>query len=135
MAKTRYKRHLMRQSNKRLLMVIVTLCTGISILEVGFYAVDGPPYTGNHHRVFCSYDALLGWRLTPNKRVVRRTSEYTHVETVDSLGMRDSPRAVANPTGVTRVLVLGDSFVEGYSVGDAETITRRLQARAALVGI
>jgi hypothetical protein len=121
----------MHQGIKRLVLVIVSTCVGFSLLEAGLWAKRGAPGRGAHHRVFCDYDAELGWRLTPNKRALRERTEYKHIETVNSLGMRDVERAVANPAGATRVLVLGDSFVEGYSVADDETLTRKLEAHLA----
>jgi hypothetical protein len=41
--------------------------------------------------------------------------------------MRDEPRPVAKPAGIRRVAVLGDSFLIGFGVPDADLLTARLQ--------
>lgn len=54
---------------------------------------------------------------------------FTQRVRFNSLGMRDSAEVtVAKPTGVLRVAVLGDSFVEALQVAEHEGICKRLEA-------
>ncbi len=45
----------------------------------------------------------------------------------NALGLRDRDVATPKPAGVTRVLMLGDSFTEGGGFADAETVPRRVE--------
>ena len=56
----------------------------------------------------------------PDYRVTVRTN---------ALGLRGPEAAPQPPAGVTRVLVLGDSFAFGYVVEDEESFPRRLETR------
>lgn len=56
-----------------------------------------------------------------------KTSEYTSRITINSLGLRGRERTYAKPDGVRRVLVLGDSFVEGAQVHDSQGLVSRLE--------
>lgn len=81
----------------------------------------------SQHRV---PDPRLGWVLEPNADYVHRVDEdLVHVR-VNSRGWHDRERALARPDGVsTRIAVLGDSFVESYSVDPDDSLTRQLEAR------
>ncbi len=75
------------------------------------------------------YDPLLGWRKTPNTVVAYNRREYQTRISINSRALRDPERPVDPPAGVFRVLALGDSFVEGYTVESDDTVTQRLAAR------
>jgi hypothetical protein len=77
---------------------------------------------------YTEYDPVLGWRKTPGAAVTYDRREY-HVEfRVNARGLRGPERAYEKPAGVSRVLALGDSFVEAFMVDDARTLTARLEA-------
>lgn len=61
----------------------------------------------------------------PNAKTRHVTRCFSAVYSSNSYGMRDKER-VTDKT-VKRIAVLGDSFVEGYGVGDQETFTRILE--------
>jgi hypothetical protein len=95
-----------------LLAVLVSLLLGLLVLEGGLRLIGkGPPET------LGQFDAKLGWVKTPNAKVHRHTSEFdVHFE-INALGLRDDPMtSPAKPAGKLRVLMLGDSFVQGYTV-------------------
>lgn len=95
-----------------LLAVLVSLLLGLLVLEGGLRLVGlGPAPT------LGQFDAQLGWVKTPGARVHRHTSEFdVHFE-INELGLRDDPmQSAAKPAGKLRVLMLGDSFVQGYTV-------------------
>lgn len=77
---------------------------------------------------YTEYDPVLGWRKTAGARVVYDRREY-HVEyRVNHLGLRGPERPYQKPAGTSRVLALGDSFVEAFMVDQASTVTARLEA-------
>ncbi len=95
-----------------LLAVLVSLLLGLCVLEGGLRLVGlGPAAT------LGQFDAQLGWVKTPNAKVHRHTAEFdVHFE-INALGLRDDPMtSPAKPAGKLRVLMLGDSFVQGYTV-------------------
>ncbi len=106
------------------------LALGSAALAVGLaegalrMATDLPT---THHRLFCEYDPLLGWRKIPGASGWHVTSEYKVLEEFNSRGLRGPEYDYEKPPGTFRVLVLGDSFVEGYAVPFEEVHTERLR--------
>ena len=80
-----------------------------------------------------TYDPLLGWSKAPNQSVEHHTSEYQVTESINSKGLRGPEVAYQKPLGSSRVLLLGDSFVEGYSVDSDALVSKVLQDRLQAV--
>jgi hypothetical protein len=78
--------------------------------------------------LYTEHDPLLGWRKKPGARATYRRREYTVEVVVNAEGLRDRERAEAPSPGTLRILALGDSFVEGYSVPLPATLTQVLEA-------
>ena len=72
-------------------------------------------------------DAMLGWRKKPGVRASFHEPEYQTEVVINSLGLRDPERPYEG-TGAFRILALGDSFVEGYTVPMEKTVTQTLEA-------
>jgi lysophospholipase L1-like esterase len=73
------------------------------------------------------HDPVLGWRNKPNARVVFSRREYEAELRTNGQGLRDRERTYQGT--VFRVLALGDSFVEGYSVPFEATVTQVMERR------
>ena len=71
--------------------------------------------------------SLLGIELLPSTKHTVRLSCLSSVVTTNSHGWRDRERIEKKPQSSFRIAVLGDSFIEGSQVNDAETITRQLE--------
>jgi GDSL-like Lipase/Acylhydrolase family len=71
------------------------------------------------------YDPVLGWRDKPNARVVFFRREYEEELRTNGQGLRDRERSYEG--SAFRVLALGDSFVEGYSVPFEATVTQVIE--------
>ncbi|MEO5763624.1 MAG: SGNH/GDSL hydrolase family protein [Vicinamibacteria bacterium] len=84
---------------------------------------------GREQARYNEYDPLLGWRKTPNTVVQYRRQEYITSVSINSRTLRDPERPVDPPADVSRLLALGDSFVEGYTVDWEKTVTQRLASR------
>ncbi len=67
-------------------------------------------------KLLTEFDPLLGWRKIPNFRGVHVQEEYTVIEGFNSKGLRGPEYPYEKPKGDYRILVLGDSFAEGYTV-------------------
>jgi lysophospholipase L1-like esterase len=68
-------------------------------------------------------DPIRGWRHRPGARGRFGQAEYV----INSRGLRDVEHEPAPAPGETRVLVLGDSFAEGFSVGLEDGVARALE--------
>jgi len=68
-----------------------------------------------------------GWILEPGASYANQMPETTVRVTYNTEGWRDLERSFENPQGKLRVLVLGDSFMEGYSVDLEDAFHRHLE--------
>ncbi|MCX6709358.1 MAG: SGNH/GDSL hydrolase family protein, partial [Candidatus Woesearchaeota archaeon] len=78
-----------------------------------------------------SDNPILIYEIMPNTRV--QVYGYwvkfnrTTIETVNSDGFRGRDYSIEKPKGVYRIIVLGDSFTEGFGVNDNETFSYCLE--------
>lgn len=76
-----------------------------------------------------AYDARRGWTLKPGRYSYFNVQALRRVDVViNEIGLRNRPLSREPGPGVERVTVVGDSFVFGPPLNDAETMTARLQA-------
>lgn len=73
-----------------------------------------------------STNPILGFELKANCRSDNPDFIQTY-ERTNSYGQRDRERTLQKPDGVRRILLLGDSVVEGYGLRESETISHRLE--------
>jgi len=81
----------------------------------------------SHDNLFVAFDPLLGWKLKAGLSSVRETSKYVARETINSLGFRTPELPFEKPPGVKRILFLGDSHTEAYTVDDEHTYSAQVQ--------
>ncbi len=91
--------------------------------------------------IFPSYDVLflqpdevVGWKQVPNFRWTWAgrywyAADFSVEIETNPLGFRDIVRDFAKPPGVTRVAILGDSFIEAIQVPFAKTAAQLLEQR------
>lgn len=82
----------------------------------------------SHDKIFSQHDPVLGWRLRPDFSLERRDGGAPRRESTNSLGFRTPEHPFEAAPGVKRVLLLGDSHSEGYTVGDDHTVAQLLDA-------
>src|SRR2546421_2829214 len=72
-----------------------------------------------------------GWTLKPGHYSYFNFQALRRVDVViNELGLRNRPLSHEPRQGIERVTIVGDSFVFGPSVNEAETITAQLQTLA-----
>ncbi|KPK38461.1 MAG: hypothetical protein AMJ65_12895, partial [Phycisphaerae bacterium SG8_4] len=74
-----------------------------------------------------STNPILGFELKANCRSDNPDFIQSY-ERTNSHGQRDKERKLEKSDGVRRVLLLGDSVVEGYGLSESQTISRQLEA-------
>jgi hypothetical protein len=87
--------------------------------------------SNNHHRIFAEFDEVLGWRKKADFTGWHVTPEYSVRETLNERGLRGQLVPYEKPPGELRVLVLGDSFVEAYSVAREDSLSELLEDELA----
>jgi lysophospholipase L1-like esterase len=92
-------------------------------IEPGPIYVQEPGYERTGHRYL--YDPLLGWKNIPSWQATTRGKKLT----INSRGLRGREYPYKKAPGVTRILVLGDSYIWGYGVADQEVLTEVLEER------
>jgi hypothetical protein len=94
------------------LCFVVSFVLALAVFEVGLRLLGmGPQPTINQ------FDADTGWSKKPDTSTHKKTSEFDITIATNSLGLRDDPMpSPAKPAGTKRVVMLGDSFVLGYTV-------------------
>ncbi len=107
---------------------LLTLLAGEGIVRLLRLAPAIKPIEIDSYECFYerSTNPILGFELKANCRSDRPDFIQTY-ERTNSHGQRDRPRALKKPEAVRRVLLLGDSVVEGYGLREADTISRRLE--------
>ncbi|MGQ9889988.1 MAG: SGNH/GDSL hydrolase family protein, partial [Aggregatilineales bacterium] len=79
---------------------------------------------------------VYGYFHIPNSSVISCTLEFTVSVDINSHGLRDdTDLEYAKPDGVQRVLVIGDSFTEGFGVQAADAYAAQLEALLNADGI
>jgi hypothetical protein len=114
-----------RQVVAGLVMAGFGLALGLVMLEVMVRSLHLVPTR------FWEPDPLLGTRLIANHEGwwTQEEHEFNVYSHINADGRRDVERTVRKPTGVFRVLLLGDSFIEALQVPLQETFGRQLEAR------
>jgi hypothetical protein len=106
-------RNILLNSALALAAIAFALVTG----EIAFRTFD---LTGvlptSPHRLLTQYDPLLGWSKIPGKIGSHTTIEYSVTEHINSRGIRGPEYTHDKADDEFRILILGDSFAEGYTV-------------------
>lgn len=119
-----------------LLLLALGTALGLGVLELGARIIVDrrPPRKSGEQAAYTAFDPLLGWRNKPGASVTYNRREYQTTVGINALGFRDVERSLDKPKGSRRVLVIGDSFVEAYSVERDQGVTRRMESLAAAAG-
>lgn len=112
----------------RLVLLLVGIAFPLLALELALRAF-GPFLPGNYSaHLYLEPHPTFGRFHTPSSTGWIRTEEYIARVDINSRGLREREIPYEKPSGRRRVLVLGDSFVEGAEVPQESTVTRRLEA-------
>ncbi len=108
------------------IITVVSICLAIFILELGVRFLLPPPY-GPKTGEFFTCNNTLGWTGTPNFKGVIEDPNFQQEITLNSLGMHDTEHSLEKPPNTSRILLLGDSFIQAVQVSEAETAHQILE--------
>jgi hypothetical protein len=111
----------------KLLVLLASFVAAVLIAETVLRVIR-PPDTANSHE-FRVPHPRLGWVLQAGASYRNRMPGATSFVSYNSAGFRDVEHAAPVVDGPTRIVVLGDSFMEGYSVELEESFHRMLERR------
>ena len=72
-------------------------------------------------------DTVFHHRFVPNSKGRFATKEYKTIYHINSFGLRDREYTLKKPEGFYRIVMIGDSFVEGRGVNIENTFTKKLE--------
>lgn len=88
----------------------------------------GPMLPGLYNlATFQRYHPIYGFFHQPGARGWVRSEEFTAYVQVNSRGLRDRETQIPKPAGTYRIILLGDSFVEGAQVALEQTVSKQLE--------
>ncbi len=112
-------------------LAFTSVLTTLLVCEAGLALFDYPPRLTEDQRLFVEYDSVRGWRNVRGSGGRLVTSEYDVALDYNEHGYRGPLHAYPKPAGTYRVLLLGDSFLEGYTVALEHRVAEVAQASLA----
>jgi hypothetical protein len=100
--------------------------------RIYLHHLEGGP--GTIARPLAVFDPVLGWSKPAGVTAVIQRSEYCVHETINAHGLRGPDRPYEKPSGVRRVMLLGNSFLEAANVEEEQTMRSVLEARLVARG-
>lgn len=110
----------------RFFLGLAGLAAGLLLCEAVLSWVK--PQVYRRPRVW-QFDPELGWSHIPSSSGWLVTPEFAVEFRINSAGLRDREFQLEKSPGVRRILVFGDSFVEGWGVRQEETVSEQLEER------
>jgi len=108
-----------------LALFVFTLGVSLVLAEIVLH-VTHPAKEPVSEECFYEHDSLLGWRKVPGQKGWRYHKEFEVFEEINSKGIRGPEYPYEKPANEFRILVLGDSFAEGYTVSFEKLFSERL---------
>lgn len=106
-----------------LLAIAVSLLVGLLVFEGGLRIMGFGP-----QERLVDFHPNLGWAKKPNFEIDRSGKEYDITIRTNEYGLVDDSMASRRKPGAYRVLALGDSFTQGFSVERQDLFVDRLES-------
>lgn len=105
-----------------ILVCITAIILSIILLEIGLRLLLPM------ESIFIQNDALLGYRHIPNKTGIwLRETESPNKITINSKGLRDTEHSYEKNESIFRILLLGDSYIQGLQVKTDDMLSKKLE--------
>jgi hypothetical protein len=111
-----------------ILLLVITLLVATLLAEIILRQIR--PVDAGKSGHFRIPHPVFGWVLEPGASFLNPMQESTVSVTYNSRGWRDTEHTEDNQDNVTRLLVLGDSYMDAYSVSAEDATPKQLQQLA-----
>ena len=120
-----HKQHRKRTGRERLFIILLVLLVPAVLLVAGeyFIRIFAPQQIVSDYLVM---DPVVDYRLRPNAKGHMTSPEYSVSMNINSLGFRGEEISLEKPSGVKRVLILGDSYTAGHGLEGDQTLPFRV---------
>jgi lysophospholipase L1-like esterase len=105
-----------KEAFRGVVLAAATLLGALLVVEAGLAIAGYPPAYTDHQQLFVEYDSVRGWRNVPDAHRRYVTPEFSVAMDYNAHAYRGPLVDYAKPAGTYRVLLLGDSYLEGYTV-------------------
>ena len=118
--------------NNLLYSRVTLLILGLGISSVGCFLIfQRIPYSNIN---FCRIpDPILLSKFVPNSTCKYKNSEFNIDYKINSQGLRDYDHTVKKPPDTFRILLLGDSFAEGYGLEINKSFGKIIESRLSKI--
>lgn len=119
------------------LLAVLGVVAALVLLELGVRVLGLAPPAESPGWFWQGPDPETGWSHIPGAtgRWFNPRHEYDVDVTISSQGLRDVEHEIPKPVDVFRILILGDSYVEGIRVPLEQTFGKRLEDRLNQAGL
>jgi len=112
-----------------LLIIYIGLFIGLELF-IGLVILP----TRSHNSLAVVHDPVLGWKLRPGLVLERDNDRFSSREVINDDGFRGAVLPPEKPPGTKRIVCLGDSHTEAYTVNEADTWSAQLAGRLSAEG-
>jgi lysophospholipase L1-like esterase len=112
-------------------LLVASLGVASGLVEVALRASHYGEANWTPLQKLMEYDPLLGWRHKRNVSSEIASDEYHMNVQYNAQGWRGPGRTFSKPANVFRIVVLGDSFADGYTLPIQDRFTEVLEAKKA----
>lgn len=121
--KKRFQRYLIRAG-----IMLIAIIVAIIIVEIGFRVFEKKTYGLSPCQ---SLDENFHHVMVPGSICRFKTDEWDISYRINSFGLRGEERGIRKPANTYRILLLGDSFAQGFGVDFEKSFGKVLEGKLA----
>lgn len=111
--------------------LLVSSLMGFVLLDAGLRVLDSSTFwvqtLVSEQENYWHYDELLGWSHVPGAEGRYSGSDFDVYVSINDQGLRDRSYSYQRPDGVSRIVVLGDSYTWGFGVEQEQVVTELIE--------
>jgi hypothetical protein len=125
----------LREASKRAFLLFLSLCVSVGALEAASRVALRPRPTAPDGTPISRFSPTLGWDKQPGGRQRIRREDFDVEIALNSRGLRGPELPYEPGPGRRRLVIVGDSFAQGYYANEEETLAARLRVALDPCGV